>query len=86
MFCVTCQQPVENQPYRLIAVEKGTWTSLYAHRGACEDEARRVHRILSPVSVTREGEETAEAEELTMEAPDPFPESDAPWFGLERRR
>jgi hypothetical protein len=90
MLCVTCEQPVDGQPYRLIGVERGTWKSLYAHRGACEDEARRLHSVIAPVPVALEGalvpEALAEAEELTMEAPEPFHETDAPWFGMERRR
>lgn len=87
MLCVTCQQPLDQQPYRLIGVEKSTWVSLYAHRGACEEEAKRVHAPKHAPSVSREvAESPAEAEELTMDAPDPFTDTDAPWFGMERRR
>jgi hypothetical protein len=87
MLCVTCNQPLNQEPYRLIGVEKNTWVSLYAHRGACEAEARRVHARTAPPSLTRERtDNTPEAEELTMEAPDPITETDAPWFGMERRR
>lgn len=87
MLCVTCKEPLDQQPYRLIGVEKGTWASLYAHRGVCEEEVKRVHTPATPRTVIREANETpAEAEELTMEAPDPFTDTDAPWFGMERRR
>jgi hypothetical protein len=87
MLCYACKQPVEGQAYRLIGVEAGTWASLYAHRGACEENVRR--RFAPPTVAKTEVQGvlvTTEPEELTMDAPAPFTDTDAPWFGLERRR
>lgn len=87
LICVACEQEIGDSDYRMIGVEKGTWMSRYAHIN-CIDEARR--RFTPPTSrVTVVNPQPAlvmEAEELTMEAPDPFPDTEGPWFGMERRR
>ncbi len=85
--CVSCQKVIESGDYRIIGVERGTWRSMYAHNGGCADDARRRFntRGMPPVAKPQPAL-PIEAEELTMEAPDPFPDADDPWAGLERRR
>ena len=92
--CVICGQPIEAGDYRLVGVERGTWESRYAHRGNCEAEARarfapqplKNRKKKKGRKSSAEVEVEVEVEELTMDEPEPFPEEDLPWFGVERRR
>lgn len=90
--CITCKQRIDTGDYRLIGVEHGSWASMYAHRGNCEDEARRLHAPKKPSARPRARASApppappAEVEELTMEEPEPLPDDGLPWFGMERRR
>jgi hypothetical protein len=40
-ICLACGKPIEQGDYRLVGVERGSWESRYAHRGLCEEEARK---------------------------------------------
>ncbi len=87
MICIACGKPIEAGDYRLIGLEQITWESRYAHRGTCETEARE--RFAPPKATRPRAPRRApkvEVEELTMDAPDPFPEEEPPWFGMELRR
>lgn len=83
LLCVTCGQPIEAGDYRLVGVEKGSWASLYAHRGTCEAEARERHA--PPQPATARAKPLPLVEELTEE-PTLLPDEGVPWLGMERRR
>lgn len=89
LSCVTCGEPIEAGDYQLVGVEQGSWASLYAHRGSCEETARqRFSAARTPAPKRKrlvEPEPEPIVEELTLEEPDPFPGDGLPWQGMGRR-
>ena len=87
LICVACEQEIGDNDYRMVGVEKGTWMSRYAHSNCIADAQRRfAPKGRRAAVVNPQPALVSEAEELTMEAADPLPETDGPWFGMERRR